>query len=647
MGNRKIGALAITAAGLCLLLAGCGTIDEDYLNTEANTSVEINVPYATATPLPERMNAPEAIVIDPDGNVTLNDSSVIEGDFQSARALEEQTEYRSLSLGNTGIAVQALQLRLKDLGYFTGDVSGLYDAETEAAVKRFEQTYGTMQTGVATAKLQLKLFASTAPIYGTEEYNSAVISQYAVLRPGAVGSSVYALQQRLKNLGYPLTELTGVFDEQTSECVRLFYAAYGLASSDVANVAMQRELYADTAKAYDPTVQVFATLSPDEEAQQAAIVMPDGSEGDDTAAVALGSSGTRISQIQQRLIALGYMDGGGDTGVFDQATQEGVNRFLSAIGRQPNGMLTTDMQEFLLSQNAPAFGGEAAISAYQNLNVGDSGEAVMNLQRRLVELGYANGTPNGEYGQATIAAVAFYQQCNGMEPDGLASVWLQTVLFSDDALTYEQTQQSAGTFDETAEDAEDDTIQQSEDAQDAVQAAVESPSDADTLYFNLVMGSTGTAVTALQNRLMDLGYLDSASGVFDEATRDAIIAFQGSIGVQPTGEASASMQRYVYSKAAPDASVAFEATGESYTPLRSGDSGDEVTNLQKRLWELGFLDKKDVQDSIGQYNDATRMAVTSAQLKMGYTSADGAAGVEFQSFLFSKYGELIKEKKKR
>jgi hypothetical protein len=41
------------------------------------------------------------------------------------------------------------------------------------------------------------------------------------------------------------------------------------------------------------------------------------------------------------------------------------------------------------------------------------------------------------------------------------------------------------------------------------------------------------------------------------------------------------------------------------------------------------------------------MAVTSAQLKMGYTSADGAAGIEFQSFLFSKYGELIKVKKKR
>ncbi len=641
MGSRKIASLAALAAGACLLLSGCGSIDEDYLNTEINTSVDISVPYATATPLPENMAAPEAIVIDADGNVTLNDASVIEGDFQSARDQEEQTEYRSLSLGNTGIAVQALQLRLRDLGYFTGDVSGLFDADTEAAVKRFEQTYGTMQTGVATAKLQLKLFAGSAPTFGSEEYNSAVISQYQVLRPGAVGSSVYALQQRLKNLGYPLTELTGVFDEQTGHCVRLFYAAYGLAASDVANVAMQRELYADTAKTYDPNVQVLTTMTPDEEGQQSAIVMPDGSEGDDTTAIALGSSGTRISQIQQRLIALGYMTGGSDTGVFDQATQEGVNRFLSAIGLAPNGMLTTDMQAFLLSDNAPAFGGEAVISAYQNLNVGDSGEAVMNLQRRLVELGYANGTPNGEYGQATISAVAFYQQCNGMEPDGLATVWLQTVLFSDQALTYEQTQQGVEGFPgETPDEAEPTETPEAPQATPA-------PEGADTLYFNLVVGSTGTAVTALQNRLVELGYLQMGSGVFDEATREAVTAFQAAIGVAQTGEASASMQRYIYSKAAPSASVQFETTGDSYIPLRLGDSNDEVTNLQRRLWELGFLSKKDVETSVGTYNDATRLAVTSAQLKMGYGSADGAAGVEFQSFIFSKYGDMIREKKRK
>ena len=642
MRNWKIETLALMAAGACLLLSGCGAIDEEIMNAQANTSVEINVPYATATPLPGNMSAPEAIVIDAEGNVTLNDTSVIEGDFQSARDQEEQTEYRSLSLGNTGIAVQALQLRLKDLGYFNGDVSGLFDSDTEVAVKRFEQTYGTMQTGVATAKLQLKLFAASAPAYGTEEYDAAVISQYTVLRPGTVGSSVYALQQRLKNLNYPISELTGVFDDQTAECVRLFYAAYNLASSDVANVAMQRELYADTAKTYDPSIQVLVTLSPEEEAQQAAIVVPeDGGEIDESTAIALGNSGTRVSQIQQRLIALGYMPGGSDTGVFDQATQEGVNRFLAAVGRTPNGMLTLDMQEFLLSESAPAYGGQAATVEYRNLNVGDSGEEVMNLQRRLVELGYANGTPNGEYGQATISAVAFYQQCNGLEPDGLATAWLQSVLFSNQALTYEQTQNGLTGFDSL-----EPTPAPTEDVEAAPTDTPAPTPDTDTLFFNLVVGSTGSAVTTLQNRLVELGYLEMPSTVYDEDTRDAVSAFQTALGVPVTGEASASLQRYIYSKAAPDASVRFEATGDEYNTLRQGDSGDSVTNLQRRLWELGFLEKEDVADSVGTFNEATRQAVISAQLKMGYTSADGSAGVEFQSFLFSKYGELLKDKKK-
>ena len=660
MGNYRIGALTLMAAGMSLLLCGCGSIDETILDTQANTSVEINMPYATATPLPENMSAPEAIVIDADGNVTLNDTSVIEGDFQSLRAQEQQTEYRSLSLGNTGIAVQALQLRLKDLGYFNGDVSGLFDADTEAAVKRFEQTFGTMQTGVATPKLQLKLFASTAPAYGTDAYNSAVLSQYSILRPGTVGSSVYALQQRLKNLDYPMTELTGVFDDQTADCVRLFYASYGLPASDTASVAMQQELYSDTAKHFSKDVQLIVTPPPGEVALDSGIAIPeDGGEVDESTAIALGNSGTRVSQIQQRLIALGYMPEGSDTGVFDQDTQEGVNRFLSAIGRTPNGMLTMDMQEFLLSDGAPALGGGIATVEYIDLSPGDSGDAVLALQRRLVELGYADGTPNGKYGPATISAVSFYQQCNGLEQDGLASAWLQSVLFSNQALTYDQTQMlaegfttqtEAGVPDEAEAEAfaEGDMQGESPEELPMEEPVEEAPAaETDTLFFNLTPGSTGSAVTSLQSRLLELGYLDMPSTLYDDATREAVMAFQSAIGVEPTGEASASFQRYIYSKAAPDATVRFEATGDSYVSLQLGNTGDAVTNLQRRLWQLGYLSKDDVRDSIGTFNDATRQAVVDAQLKMGYGSADGVAGVEFQSFLYSKYGDKLKQRKKR
>ena len=625
MRHWKIALLALLAAWVALALSGCGTVDESLLETEANYTVDINVPYATATPLPDYLNVPDAIVIDQDGNVTLNDASVIEGDFQSARAQEEQTEYRSLSLGATGIAVQALQSRLKELGYFDGEISGLYDIDTEAAVKRFEQTYGTMQTGVATSKLQLRLFAAAAPAYGSAEYNNAVVSQYTVLRPGTVGSSVYALQQRLKNLDYPITELTGAFDAQTAYCVRLFYQSYGIAATDVADVNMQRQLYAEDAHVFDPSIKLEVTLPPTEAGEDTDVQTVEQEPGEAAETIALGNSGEQVADIQKRLIELGYMATGGDNGTFDQATLSAVNRFLQAIGRSPTGMLTADMQDFLMSDSAPEFGAESGATDYQNLNPGDSGQAVMNLQRRLVELGYASGNPNGQYGNATISAVQLYQQVNGMDVDGLASAWMQATLFSNDALTYAQ-------------------------AQGIIDAAnppepTEAPDLGDTLYFNLSLGATGNAVGELQQRLSQLGYVVTVTKTYDEQTRQAVTAMQTAIGVTPTGEASASFQRYVRSKAAPGPSVRFYRNPQTFTALQTGDTGDAVTKLQRQLFSLNFLKRQDIQNSIGTYNESVRMAVASAQQAMGYESPDGVAGVEFQSFLFSKYSNKIKQKK--
>ncbi|MBQ6373022.1 MAG: peptidoglycan-binding protein [Clostridia bacterium] len=628
MRNRKMLWLALLAACALPALSGCSQMDESFLDTEANYSVDIHVPYATATPLPAYLDVPDAIVIDPDGNVTLNDASIIEGDFQSARSQTERTEYRSLSLGSNGIAVQALQARLQELGYYDGEVTGLYDTQTESSVKRFEQTYGTMQTGVATQKLQLRLFASTAPVYLSSEYSQAVLAQYQVLRPGTVGSSVYALQQRLKNLNYPISDLTGAYDEQTAYCVQLFYQSYGLAASDVADVNMQRELYSETAHTYDPSIESMATAPPVSVLEGVVIPSDDGGEAEgDGSSIALGNSGLAVSQIQKRLIDLGYLNMNSGSGVFDEATQSAVNRFLQAIGRAPSGVLTQEMQRFLLSDQAPEFGGETGDQQYENLNPGDSGKAVLDLQRRLVQLGYASGTPNGQYGNATISAVQLYQQANGLDVDGLASAWLQSTLFSRNAKTYAQTQGL-----EDAEAAQDDPIASGYDADES----------GDALYFNLKLGETGNAVAVLRNRLQALGYAVTPGIAYDEQTQQAVMAFQNVIGVEATGEASASLQRYIRSRAAPGPGVRFFNNPQRFELLQPGDTGDQVTRLQRQLFSLGYLKQDKVRDSIGTYNDGTRQAVTDAQLAMGYDSADGVAGPEFQSFLFSKYAKKIK-----
>ena len=49
---------------------------------------------------------------------------------------------------------------------------------------------------------------------------------------------------------------------------------------------------------------------------------------------------------------------------------------------------------------------------------GDSGPWVERLQERLADKGFRPGTPDGRYGQSTLAAVYAFQKLHGLERDG-------------------------------------------------------------------------------------------------------------------------------------------------------------------------------------------------------------------------------------
>lgn len=580
--------LGLTGA-LCAALSGCDVqLDEQMLNTPADFSIHISLPYATVTPPPAQKEEAQALVIDSEGSVIVNDSnSILQGEVSGAES--SAGNYKSLRQGNTGLAVQALQTRLKELGYFTEGVSGVFDAETEAAVRRFEQTYGTMQTGVATAELQSRLFSADALVYGSEAYNSAVVSQYKVLQRGDVGSAVYSLQQRLKNLGYPIGELTGIYDNETANAVMLFYESYGLTASDVANVALQKELYSDSARTYGDADDAPASAS------SSMSVMNEDS----------------VQEIQQRLIDLGYLSGSAD-GVLDRRTEIAARLFEEACGQLSSGAMGSDLLALLSSENAPTF--DTSFARYANLIEGSSGESVSQLQARLVELGFAKGSPTGDYASATTASVKLFQGKNGLEETGVADVYTQAVLYSSFALNIDG---------ETA-------ISTVPAATAAPQAPVAGGAA------RLSVGSTGEDVLRLQHRLTELGFVSSVTGTFDNLTGRAVSAFQASIGRDPDGVATEALQAFLYSNAAPYNGTRFYDAVQPYRSLSSGDSGDDVTALQKRLWELGFLEKEDVRDSVGSFNEATARAVTALQESIGYESPDGIASAELQCYMYSE-----------
>ena len=607
---------------LSAALGGCSMhIDEDVFTAEADYSIEIALPYATVTPAPMEQEDVQALVIDSEGGVTVNDSnSILQG--EAPVNSNQDTNYNSLRQGNTGLAVQALQTRLQELGYYDAGVSGVFDANTEAAVRRFEQAYGTMQTGVATADLQARLFAADAPVYGSEEYNNAVISQYRMLQRGDVGSAVYAMQQRLRNLNYPITNLTGTFDNETANAVMLFYEAYGLSASDVASVAMQRELYSNTARSYgDAAVNSVS---------EALTVLSEDS----------------ITEIQQRLADLGYLTGD-ITGEQDAATQLAVKLFEEACGQLPSGTLNQNILSLLQSESAPRF--ESLAGQYANLIEGSSGDDVARLQQRLVDLGFATGTPNGQYGSATSASIRLFQAANGLEQTGVATTYLQAVLYSSFALDINgntvaaapaPTEEPEAT--EAPEEPSEDVEEPGEDSEDAAKDLDEAGEDSEetedaSALGTLSPGSTGDDVLRLQTHLTELGYITSLTGSYDNLTERAVSAFQTAIGREPDGKASSDLQLFLYSSVAPRSGTVYFNSVQPYHKLTLNDTGDDVTNLQQRLYELGYLQAADVSSSIGTFNDATQYAVAALQEALGYEVADGTASAELQCYLHSTH----------
>ena len=66
---------------------------------------------------------------------------------------------RTLRSGYVGDDVRSVQLRLTELGYYTGTTTAVYDTTTMAAVRRFQLYNGLDADGVAGSKTFAVLYA--------------------------------------------------------------------------------------------------------------------------------------------------------------------------------------------------------------------------------------------------------------------------------------------------------------------------------------------------------------------------------------------------------------------------------------------------------------------------------------------------------
>ena len=226
------------------------------------------------------------------------------------------TGYTTLRSGDESTAVKTLQQTLKNYGYYTGSVDGVYGSGTVAAVTAFQKAMDLKVDGVAGPATQRALYKTSG---------SSI--EYATLRPGDSSTAVKNLQYTLYELGYYDDKIDGVYGTTTSDAVRAFQIRNSVSPVDgIAGNKTLQALYSSGAISATKKSSTFIILR-------------------------VGDYGEEVLEMKQALISLGYPATSG-TNIFDDQTRDAVLLFQKYNGLKADGVAGEETQSKLYSGTA-------------------------------------------------------------------------------------------------------------------------------------------------------------------------------------------------------------------------------------------------------------------------------------------------------
>ncbi len=134
-------------------------------------------------------------------------------------------------------------------------------------------------------------------------------------------------------------------------------------------------------------------------------------------------------------------------------------------------------------------------------------------------------------------------------------------------------------------------------------------------------GDTDELILTVQSALMDLGYMDpdEPTDFFGNQTHDALVTFQRHNDLLPDGVLGEETFLRLLS-----------ADAKEYV-MQEGDEGDDVKEVQDRLYELGYLNKN---SRTGTFGEKTAAAIRSFQ-SANKLKVDGKVGAKTLNTLYS------------
>ncbi|UCZ52973.1 peptidoglycan-binding protein [Bacillus shivajii] len=169
-----------------------------------------------------------------DTGASKEESSSNSNSSSSSSTSSNQVDLSNVILreGSRGENVKTLQTRLKDLGYYNGNISGTYGAQTVEAVRELQRQTNINIDGIfgpqTFAQLEKNLPKETES--SSSSSDSGESSSDTLLKKGSRGESVKELQHMLKAIGHFKQEPTGYFGPITKDALVAFQKDWGLNS---------------------------------------------------------------------------------------------------------------------------------------------------------------------------------------------------------------------------------------------------------------------------------------------------------------------------------------------------------------------------------------------------------------------------------
>lgn len=157
---------------------------------------------------------------------------------------ETPTEPALYRNGDEGDEVKKIQERLKELGYYTGEVNGKFDDATEAAYIQFQQAAGVSVDGISGTDRDV-LYSEDCPTYADAQ--ALLAAQTPTYQLGDESNAVLTIQNRLAILGFFDEIATGYFGETTMQAVEAFQLANNLEATGIVDQTTYQSMFSATA----------------------------------------------------------------------------------------------------------------------------------------------------------------------------------------------------------------------------------------------------------------------------------------------------------------------------------------------------------------------------------------------------------------